>query len=246
MKQLIKNRWKSCSLAAVMAVSLCGLSNTADAAEVMCLKTNSGQYIEVVRVSMMVVADGASTFEIVVKDGEGATNVESISFETHESDIDLSKYQGESSEYNQTIDTSKPVFLLTSTGKYYYMKDLPKMSVKEGGDKIDLEVGGQTENDVAFVYFYRGPEENLENIVGIRDIENAPVSENLTLQTPVSSQIQISGCGAATRAIVYSTNGQQMTAAPVSNGVTTINVEQLANGIYIVKVGRKALKFIKK
>ena len=246
MKQLIKNRWKSCSLAAVMAVSLCGLSNTADAAEVMCLKTNSGQYIEVVRVSMMVVADGASTFEILVKDGEGAMNVESISFEAHESDIDLSKYQGESSGENQTIDTSKPVFLLTSTGKYYYMKDLPTLSVKDGGDKIDVEVGGQTESDVAYIYFYRGPEENVENIVGIRDIKDAPVSENLTLHTPVSSQIQISGCGAATRAVVYSTNGQQMTEASVSNGVTTINVENFAKGIYIVKVGRKALKFIKK
>ena len=89
MKQLIKNRWKPFSLAALMAVGLFGLSNKADAAKVMCLKTNTGQYIEVVRVSMMVVADGASTFEIVVKDGLGATNVESISFEAHESDIDL-------------------------------------------------------------------------------------------------------------------------------------------------------------
>ena len=79
MKQLIKNRWKPFSLAALMAVGLFGLSNKADAAKVMCLKTNTGQYIEVVRVSMMVVADGASTFEIVVKDGLGATNVESIS-----------------------------------------------------------------------------------------------------------------------------------------------------------------------
>ena len=119
MKKLFENRWKSWSLAAVMAVGLSMTPNTADATEVMCLKTNSGQYIEVVRVSMMVVVDGASTFEIVVKDGEGATNVESISFEAHESDIDLSKYQGGSSDNNQTIDTSKPVFLITSTGKYF-------------------------------------------------------------------------------------------------------------------------------
>lgn len=243
MKQLIKNRWKPFSLAALMAVGLFGLSNKADAAKVMCLKTNTGQYIEVVRVSMMVVADGASTFEIVVKDGLGATNVESISFEAHESDIDLSKYQGGSSGDNQTIDTSKPVFLLTSTGKYFYMKDLPKLNAKDGSDKIDVEVGGQTEKDVAYVYFYRGPEENL---TAIDKVKTAPAEENLVLSTPVSSQLQISGCGAATKAVIYSANGQMMTEASVCNGVTTINVEQLIKGIYIVRVGKKALKFIKK
>ena len=65
------------------AVLLC--APQAFAKNVMCLKTNTGQYIEMARVSMMVVPDGGSTFEIVVKDGEGATNVESISFEKHES-----------------------------------------------------------------------------------------------------------------------------------------------------------------
>lgn len=243
MKQLIKNRWKPFGLAALMAVGLFGLSNKADAAKVMCLKTNTGQYIEVVRVSMMVVADGASTFEIVVKDGQGATNVESISFEAHESDIDLSKYQGGSSDDNQTIDTSKPVFLLTSTGKYFYMKDLPKLNAKDGSDKFDIEVGGQMEKDVAYVYFYRGPEENL---TAIDKVKTAPASENLVLSTPVGSQLQISGCGAATKAVIYSANGRMMTEAAVNNGVTTINVEQLIKGIYIVKVGNKALKFIKK
>jgi hypothetical protein len=222
------------------AVLLC--APQAFAKNVMCLKTNTGQYIEMARVSMMVVPDGGSTFEIVVKDGEGATNVESISFEKHESDIDLSKYSGGSSD-SDTPDMSKPVFLLTNTGKYFYMKDLPKLNAKDGSDKIDVEVGGQTEKDVAYVYFYRGPEENL---TAIDKVKTAPAEENLVLSTPVSSQLQISGCGAATKAVIYSANGQMMTEASVCNGVTTINVEQLIKGIYIVKVGKKALKFIKK
>ena len=75
-----------------VAVMLCAYQ--AIASEVMCLKTNTGQFIEVVRVSMMVIPDGGNTFEIVVKDCEGASTVESISFEMHESDIDLSKYSG--------------------------------------------------------------------------------------------------------------------------------------------------------
>ena len=243
MKSLFENRWKSWSLAAVMAVGLSMTPNTADATEVMCLKTNSGQYIEVVRVSMMVVVDGASTFEIVVKDGEGATNVESISFEAHESDIDLSKYQGGSSDNNQTIDTSKPVFLITSTGKFFYLKELPTLNAKEGSSKFDIEVGAETVTDVDYVYFYRGSE---EDITGIESAKTQPNEERLTLQTQVSSQLQISGCGAATRAAVYSANGQLMLEAPVANGATTINVEQMARGVYIVKVGRKSLKFIKR
>ena len=243
MKRLLENRWKSWSLAAVMAVGLSMTPNTADATEVMCLKTNSGQYIEVARVSMMVVADGASTFEIVVKDGEGATNVESISFEAHESDIDLSKYQGGSSDNNQTIDTSKPVFLITSTGKFFYLKELPTLNAKEGSSKFDIEVGAETVSDVDYVYFYRGSE---EDITGIESAKTLPNEERLTLQTQVSSQLQISGCGAATRAAVYSANGQLMLEAPVANGATTINVEQMARGVYIVKVGRKSLKFIKR
>ena len=123
------------------------------------------------------------------------------------------------------------------------MKDLPKLNAKDGSDKIDVEVGGQTEKDVAYVYFYRGPEENL---TAIDKVKTAPAEENLVLSTPVSSQLQISGCGAATKAVIYSANGQMMTEASVCNGVTTINVEQLIKGIYIVKVGKKALKFIKK
>ena len=37
-----------------------------------------------------------------------------------------------------------------------------------------------------------------------------------------------------------------MLEAPVANGATTINVEKMARGVYIVKVGRKSLKFIKR
>jgi hypothetical protein len=83
-----KERWKIWGLAALMVAGLGTSTDAMAAKQVMCVKTNTGQYIEVARVSMMVVADGASTFEIVVKDGEGATGVESISFEKHESDID--------------------------------------------------------------------------------------------------------------------------------------------------------------
>ena len=216
------------------------------AAEVMCLKTNTGQYIEVVRVSMMVIPDGGSTFDILVKDGEGAANVQSISFEKHESDIDLSKYSGSSSGSGEAPDYSKPFFLMTSTGKFFYMKDKPELISKDGSDKFDVKVGNTTESDVAKIYFFRGTEEDAAQTAGIDTPKTVVAEEKLTLMTPISSQMTLSGCGADTEAILYAADGRQVGQAPVSNGVTTIQVGHLNRGVYFVKVGKKSLKFMKK
>ena len=226
-----------------IAVMLCAYQ--AIAAEVMCLKTNAGQFIEVVRVSMMVIPDGGSTFDILVKDGEGAANVQSISFERHESDIDLSKYSGSSSG-GQAPDYSKPFFLMTSTGKYFYMKDKPELIAKEGSDKFDVKVGTTTESDVAKIYFFRGSEEDAAQTAGIDTPKTVVAEENLTLMSPISSQMTISGCGAAVEAVLYAADGRMVGKAPVSNGVTTVYVGHLNRGVYFVKVGKKSLKFMKK
>ena len=228
----------------VCSMMLCAYQ--AIAAEVMCLKTNAGQYIEVVRVSMMVIPDGGSTFDILVKDGEGAANVQSISFERHESDIDLSKYSGSSSG-GQAPDYSKPFFLMTSTGKYFYMKDKPELISKDGSDKFDVKVGSTTESDVAKIYFFRGTEEEAQNLAtGIDTPKTVAAEEKLTLKSPISSQMTLSGCGAAVEAELYTADGRMVGKAPVSNGVTTIYVGHMNSGVYIVKVGKKSLKFIKK
>lgn len=247
MKRKTKRLSRILAIAALMVVGLGWTNDALAAKQVMCLKTNAGQYIELARVSMMVVADGASTFEIVVKDGEGATGVESISFEKHESDIDLSQYGG-SSEQGETIDMTKPVFLITSTGKYFYMKDLPTMTAKDGSSRFDVTVGSTVESDVKHVFFYRGPAENVEDVAksGIGSPEASPATEQLRLMTPVSSELQLSGCGAATRAVVYAANGKQVAEARVANGTTTISVAHLNSGVYIVRVGNKALKFMKR
>ena len=216
------------------------------ATEVMCLKTNAGQYIEVVRVSMMVIPDGGSTFDILVKDGEGAANVQSISFEKHESDINLSNYSGSSSGYGEAPDYSKPFFLLTNTGKYFYMKDKPELIAKDGSDKFDVKVGNTTESDVAKIYFFRGTEEDAAQTAGIDTPKTVAAEEKLTLLTPISSQMTISGCGAAVEAVLYAADGRQVGKAPVSNGVTTVQVGHLTRGVYFVKVGNKSLKFMKK
>jgi hypothetical protein len=67
----VKQRWKTFAITAILAAGIgcpLGASAAASEKEVMCVKTNTGKYFPVVRVSMMVIADGASTFEIVLKD----------------------------------------------------------------------------------------------------------------------------------------------------------------------------------
>lgn len=226
-----------------IAVMLCAYQ--AIAAEVMCLKTNAGQFIEVVRVSMMVIPDGGSTFDILVKDGEGAANVQSVSFEKHESDIDLSKYSGSSSGNGEAPDYSKPFFLMTNTGKFFYMKDKPELIAKEGSNNFDVKVGSTTESNVGKIYFFRGTEEEAGQAAGI-ETPKTVAEENLVLTSPISSQMTISGCGAAVEAVLYAADGRMVGKAPVSNGVTTVQVGHLNRGVYFVKVGKKSLKFMKK
>jgi len=245
----VLQRWKTLAFAALVAVSM-GYSADAEAAasnqNVMCVKTNTGKYFPVVRVSMMVIPDGGSTFDILLKDGEGEAGVQSISFEKHMESIDFSLYKTES-DGSPSIDMTKPVYLYTNTGKFWLVKDMPVMNVQEGTSLIDITVGSSEEKGVAGVFFFRGTEEGLnEAITGIDNPAAAPAQEKLTLQTPINEQMYISGCGNATEAIVYSLDGKQMAKAPVANGCTTVYVGQLRGGVYVLRVGQKSMKFTKK
>lgn len=241
-----KQHWKILLLVAAIVAGLGSATSVMAAAskkKLTCVKTNTGNYYPVVRVSMMVVPDGASTFEIVLKDGKGEAGVQSITMEKHEVEIDLSQYQGDPYA-DKNIDFTKPVFIVLSNGKYYKMSQLPEMSVQEGTNKIDVKVGGTIETGLSAVYFYRGTEEALTAIDA--PVVSSPATEKLQLMTPIREQMTVSGCGDAVRAQVYTLDGKMMTEAPVSNGVTTVQVGQLSKGVYVLYVGGKALKFTKK
>ncbi len=223
----------------MMLALLCPHQIWADSKNVMCVKTNTGQYFPVVRVSMMVIPDGKDVFEIVLKDGVGEKDVSSISFEKHDVDIDFSDYN--SSTSGGEVDLTKKVYLITNTGKFYTFTSIPTLETQSGTDKFTLTQGETTEKDISYVYFLRS---NEDPTVGIK----SPVvaEERLTLLTPISHQLQISGCGDAPNASLYASNGAKVSEVKVVNGVATVYVENLSSGIYIVKVGKKALKFIKK
>ena len=241
-----KQHWKILLLVAAIVAGLSSATSAMAAASkksLTCLKTNTGNYYPVVRVSMMVAPDGANTFEIVLKDGKGEAGVQSVTFEKHEVEIDLSLYQG-NPYADKTIDLTKPVFILLSNGKFYKMSQMPEMSVQQGTDKIDVKVGSTTETGLRAVYFYRGEESGITGIDA--PVVGNPAQEKLELLTPIREQMTVSGCGDAVSAQVYSLDGKVMAEAPVSNGVTTIQVGQLNKGVYVLHVGGKALKFTKK
>jgi hypothetical protein len=114
---------------------------------------------------------------------------------------------------------------------------------------MTLTVGSTEEKDVSEVRFFRGTEDELKaamNTTGIENLATAPAAENLQLQTPINEQMTISGCGDAAKAIVYALDGKQVAEPAVANGVTTIYGGQLPAGVYVLRVGNKALKFTKK
>jgi hypothetical protein len=243
----VKKRWKMLALLALVAVGMGCPANALAAASkknVMCAKTNTGKYFPVVRISMMVVADGATTFEIVLKDGQGEAGVQSISFEKHEEMIDFSLYQ-QNSDGTPYVDLMKPSWVITSTGKYYKTMNVTNFLAKEGSDKFDVVTTTGTEPNVAAVYFLRGTEEQV--VMGIdAPMVAGPATENLKLMTPVHQQLSLSGCGNATSAQVYSLDGKMLAEAAAADGNTTIQVGHLPAGVYVVRVGHKALKFTKK
>ena len=193
--EALKHIWKKMALAALI---LAGMSYSVDVQaaaskkNVMCVKTNTGHYFPVVRVSMMVVADGASTFEIVLKDGEGEANVESISFEKHEEMIDFELYRL-NSDGTPYLDMMKPSWLITSTGKFFKTMDVTNMLAKEGSDRFDVVTTNGTEYDVAYVYFLRNTEDFVKEYIqtGIDQPLESPAVEKLQLMTPIREQMTL-------------------------------------------------------
>lgn len=242
----MKLKWKN-ALMAVLAVAGLAFSGQASAAErnvnVMCAKTNTGNYFPVVRISMIAAIDGGDTFEIVMKDGQGEAGIKSISFEKHQEKIDFDKYKVPTSSY-PSPDFSKKIHLMTNVGQYFTFKSLPTLQ-PNGENTFDVVFDNKVvASQVGKVWFYRGdnPDEHLQDGIFTPAIEE----EKLQLMSPVGYQLQLSGCGDAAKATVYSVGGKKVAEAGVNYGATTIQVGHLTTGVYVVKVGNKSLKFVKK
>ena len=203
-----------------------------------CLITDQNDSIAMGRVQMLANVDTDGKFEIVTRDGQGAVGVKSVRFARglNAASGGFQPYQ-EDDEPKEPL--SGPLYLVTDKGDQQPLSNVAMLANVDANGKFEVVLhNGNNLAGVQYVTFSIGKQET-----GIRQL----ASDNmLRLLTPVHSELKLSGCGDAQTATVYDIKGSEVGSAPVVNGTTTISVAHLPVATYIVKVGNKALKFIKK
>jgi len=141
-----------------------------------CLRTDRGQYIEMARVSMLAAVDGQETFEVVVKNGRGATGVKSITFELHESDY-VAPDEGEPSPDNQGTG---PWCLITDANDSIAMSRVLMLANVDGSNQFEVvTTDGDNRLAVSHVRFARGLSEASGGFAPIDPSVPQPVDPNL-------------------------------------------------------------------
>ena len=78
-------------------------------------------------------------------------------------------------------------------------------------------------------------------------IETVRPSEDVpTLSSVIDGQLTIFGTAAGQRVTVYSLTGATLLSTVTSDASTTLNVSGLTSGVYVLKVGETAIKFMKR
>ncbi len=73
-----------------------------------------------------------------------------------------------------------------------------------------------------------------------------PSTSEVKLSGVVSGELSLSGVDSSAKIEVYSTNGSRQNVSVARGSETVVNVRSLQPGLYILKVGRQSVKFIKK
>ena len=201
--------------------------------------TDQNDSIAMSRVQMLANVDADGKFEIVTRDGQGAVGVRNVRFARglNENSGGFQPYQ-ENPEPTEPL--SGPLYLFTDKGDKQPLSNVSMLANIDQQGKFEVVLrSGDNLTGVQYVTFNIGAEGT-----GIQ--QQTVVDNMLRLLTPVHSELKLSGCGDAQTAIVYDIKGSEVASAPVVSGTTTISVTHLPAATYIVKVGSKALKFIKK
>ena len=169
----------SATLRLLLPVVMLSLTDSvrADNGQLMwCLRTDRGQYIEMARVSMLAAVDGQETFEVVVKNGRGATGVKSITFELHESDY-VAPDEGEPSPDNQGTG---PWCLITDANDSIAMSRVLMLANVDGSNQFEVvTTDGDNRLAVSHVRFARGLSEASGGFAPIDPSVPQPVDPNL-------------------------------------------------------------------
>ena len=139
-----------------------------------CLKTDQGQFIEMARVEMLVAVDGQSTFEVVVRQGQGAVGVKSITFELHESD-----YVAPADD-EPIVDTATgPWCLITDPGDSIAMSRVEMLANIDGTNQFEVvTTDGANSTGVTNVRFGRGLSNSSGGFVKIDPSQPKPQDPN--------------------------------------------------------------------
>lgn len=202
-----------------------------------CLITDRGDSIAMSRVQLLANVDADGKFEIVTREGDGAVGVKNVRFARglNENSGGFTPYE----EEPEVTPLSGPLYLITNKGDEQPLSNVSMLANIDNSGRFEVVLqAGNNLTGVEYVTFRIGKEDT--------GIHQTKADNTLRLLTPVHYELKLSGCGDANHAIVYDVKGAQVAAANVSNGATTISVAHLPAGVYIVKVGTKALKFIKK
>ena len=73
-----------------------------------------------------------------------------------------------------------------------------------------------------------------------------PSGDVPTLSSVMGDQLVISGTAAGQQVVVYSLAGAVLLRTVTADTQTTLNIGNLTSGVYVLKVGGTAIKFMKK
>ena len=169
MKKLKTVRFRLLKALALLALPLVPIDVGAQDMQ-WCLKTDQGQFIEMARVEMLVAVDGQSTFEVVVRQGQGAVGVKSITFELHESD-----YVAPADD-EPIIDTGTgPWCLITDGGDSIAMSRVQMLANVDGSNQFEVvTTDGVNSTGVTNVRFARGQSNTSGGFVKIDPTQPQP------------------------------------------------------------------------
>ena len=171
-KVLNKVVWQGLALLALSAIPF--EADAQELPEVWCLKTDRGQYIEMARVEMLAAVDGQATFEVVVREGQGAVGVKSITFELHESD-----YVAPADDEPLVVTETGPWCLITDQGDSIAMSRVEMLANVDGTNRFEVVTSdGANRTGVANVRFGRGQSDTSGGFKPIDPTQPKPQDPN--------------------------------------------------------------------
>lgn len=145
-----------------------------DKPQVWCLKTDRGQLIEMARVEMLAAVDGQASFEVVVREGQGAVGVKSITFELHESD-----YVAPEDDDPLVITETGPWCLITNEGDSIAMSRVQLLANVDQSHRFEVVTNdGENRVGVTSVRFGRGKSDHSGGFQPIDPTQPKPQDPN--------------------------------------------------------------------